>query len=126
MQDNCLHKEYTRILGISVTVAKWGIRIRSLVGQKQHSDEQKRNHPRADLDLLEIAAETADDDVGNETKGNAKGDIVGKGHNCQRKECGHTDLEIGPVSFFRIGHIIACLSHFYTMNLINFRRTCFL
>ena len=69
------------------------------MGQKQHSDEQKRNHPRADLDLLEIAAETADDDVGNETKGNAKGDIVGKGHNCQRKECGHTDLEIGPVSF---------------------------
>ena len=51
-----------------------------LMVQKQHCDKQEHDHPGACLDLLQIAAENTDDDIGDQTKGDAIGDVVGKGY----------------------------------------------
>lgn len=54
--------------------------------QKQHCNQERRNDPRAELDLLEIAAENADHDIGDQTKDDAVRDIIGKGHDGKEKK----------------------------------------
>ena len=74
------------------------------MGQHQHCHEQGSDDPGAALDLLAVAAENADDDVGDQAKGDAVGDIVGKGHDGQGQESGNGDLQIVPVDILHAAH----------------------
>ena len=67
------------------------------MGQEEHCDEECGDDPGADLDLLYVAAEDADHDVGDETEGDAVGDVIGKGHERQREEGGNRVSEVAPV-----------------------------
>ena len=72
------------------------------VRQKQHSNKERCNNPGTALDLLEVTAEDTDNDIGNQTKSDAVGNIIGKGHDRQRKECRNANLEIGPIHMQRV------------------------
>ena len=65
--------------------------------QKQHGYKQRSDDPRTDLDLLEISAKYSDDQVGDQAKSDAIGDVVGKGHHRQGKESGNSRLQIVPI-----------------------------
>ena len=73
------------------------------MGQQQHCNKQSCDNPGTDLDLLEIAAEDTDDDIRDEAKGDAIGDIISKGHQRQGQKCGNGDLQILPVDVLNRG-----------------------
>ncbi len=67
-----------------------------LSGEEEHNGKQDADDPGPQLDLLELAGEGVDDNVGDHTEGNTVGNVVGEGHQSHGQEGGNCGAGIAP------------------------------
>ena len=75
--------------------AFWSRVFRS--GCRRHGDKQQRDYPEASFVFPGIAAEKADNNVGDQAEYNAIGDVGSEQHDGKRKASREGDREIIPV-----------------------------
>lgn len=74
------------------------------MGEQKHRNKQCGYDPGASSDLLEIATEHADNNVGDQTERNAVGAVVGKRHHGQGQKCGDCNPKVVPVHVLYRAH----------------------
>jgi len=73
-------------------------------GEEEHEGEEDRDDPGASIDLLDLAGEDLDEDVGDEAEGDTVGDVVGQRHERDGHEAGNRSGGIVPVDGADIRH----------------------
>ncbi len=74
------------------------------MGQEEHCGEEDCNNPGACIDVLSLAGEGLDGNIGDQAEGNTVGDIVGQGHDSHGQEADNSGGGIVPENVLDIAH----------------------